>query len=80
MSGQSECIEFGLRVRQLREERGLSQEGLGQLANLDRTFISSIEAGRRNVTLMTIHKLAKALDVEPGILLTGSGKGGASNN
>jgi len=78
MERRRECIEFGGKVRQLREERGLSQERLGQIAGLDRTFVSSIEAGRRNVTLATIIKLAKALDIDPGELVAGTG--GASRD
>lgn len=58
------CTEFGQRLRELRLERGLSQERLGELAGLDRTYVSSAEAGRRNVSLKTIHKLAEALEVE----------------
>ena len=58
-------------MRALREEQGLSQERLGQMAGLDRTFISQIELGRRNVTLGTIHKLARALGVKPSDLLAG---------
>lgn len=78
MEQRRECIEFGLRVRQLRDKRGLSQERLGQVAGLDRTFVSSIEAGRRNVTLVTIHKLAIALEVAPADLL--QSQGGASRD
>jgi len=63
------CTEFGKRVRELRLERGLSQEQLGQLAGLDRTYISSAEAGRRNVSLKTIYKLAEALEVRAADLL-----------
>ncbi len=63
------CTAFGQRLRELRLERGLSQEKLGELAGLDRTYISSAEAGRRNVSLKTIHKLADALGVEPPELI-----------
>ena len=65
MAGERDaCVDFGRRLRSLRLERGLSQERLGELASLDRTYISQAEAGRRNVTLVTIDKLAKALGVE----------------
>lgn len=63
------CTEFGQRLRELRLERGLSQEKLGELAGLDRTYVSSAEAGRRNVSLKTIHKLAGALEVMPRDLM-----------
>ena len=63
---------FGRHLRELRLERRLSQEKLGQLAGLDRTYISQTEAGRRNVSLLTIHRLADALRVTPDILLRAS--------
>jgi len=64
------CGQFGRRVRALRHKRGLTQEKLGELAELDRTFVNQVEAGKRNVTLATIHRLADALDVDPGELVT----------
>lgn len=66
-------VEFGRRVKTLRLERRMSQERLGLMAGLDRTYISQTEAGRRNVTLVTIHKLADALGVEVASLFAGSG-------
>jgi len=69
MTQQEPQQRLGRRVRQLRLERGLSQEALGELAGLDRTYISSTESGRRNVTIQTINKLAKALGVAPADLL-----------
>ena len=65
------CVDFGRRLRSLRLERGLSQERLGELASLDRTYISQAEAGRRNVTLVTINKLASALGVDAAVLVSG---------
>lgn len=50
-------------MRALRKERGLSQERLAHIADLDRTYISGIERGVRNVSLDNIHKLASALGV-----------------
>jgi len=55
--------KFGSRVKFLRNIRGLSQGDLSSLAGLHRTYISSIEAGKRNVSLINIEKLAKALRV-----------------
>lgn len=65
---------FGHRLRELRLARGLSQEGLAAAARLDRTYVSSCEAGRRNVSLLNIHKLAAALGVEAADLLRGPGE------
>lgn len=61
---------FGNRIKNTRLEQGVSQEQLGQLAELDRTYISGIERGLRNVSLINIQRLAIALDVEPSELLT----------
>lgn len=55
--------KFGVRVRQLRTKLNLSQEDLAFSANLDRTYISGIERGERNVSLINIGKIAKALKV-----------------
>jgi transcriptional regulator with XRE-family HTH domain len=64
---------FGQRLRELRQLRGLSQEELAAEAGLDRTYISSCERGKRNVSLENIYRLAAALDVEPHELLKESG-------
>ena len=56
-------IGFGLRLKNLRLERGLSQEQLGMIAELDRTYISGIERGVRNVSLTNIFRIAQALNV-----------------
>jgi transcriptional regulator with XRE-family HTH domain len=62
-------IQFGLRVRQLRVERGLSQEDLAELADLHRNYVSQIENGRRNLSLLNILKLAEGLKVRPARLI-----------
>ena len=54
---------FGARVRELRLARGLSQEQLAERAGLHRTYVSSLERGRRNVGLDNILDLAAALEV-----------------
>ncbi len=50
-------------MREVRIRRGLSQEKLAELADLDRTFVSMIERGKRHPTLETAKSLAEALDV-----------------
>lgn len=57
-------VNFGKRVKQLRLSKGYSQEKLAEISNLDRTYILSIEAGKRNVSLEIINKLAKAFEIE----------------
>ncbi|MGC5342936.1 helix-turn-helix domain-containing protein [Streptomyces sp. DT171] len=56
-------------MRGLREARGLSQEGLAELAGLHRTYVGSVERGERNVSLVNIHRLARALNVASAELL-----------
>jgi transcriptional regulator with XRE-family HTH domain len=60
---------FGIRIKAIRLQRGLSQEQLGLIAELDRTYISGIERGLRNVSLINLERLALALAVEPAELL-----------
>ena len=55
--------KFGGNLRRLRKERGLSQEGLALLADLDRTYISGVERGERNISLINITKIAEALHI-----------------
>ncbi|WP_276355690.1 helix-turn-helix domain-containing protein [Cohnella caldifontis] len=55
--------EFGKRVRELRARSGISQEWLAERAGLDRTYISGVERGERNISLLNIDKIAAALNV-----------------
>lgn len=57
-------IKFGQRVRQLRKEKKLSQEDLSFKADLHRTYIGMIERAEKNITLVNIERIAKALDVD----------------
>lgn len=61
--------KFGIKIKQLRTEKGLSQEKLALNAGLDRTYLPSIEKGERNVSLEVINKLALALNVKPSELI-----------
>jgi len=56
---------FGARLRALRSKAGLAQESLALKCGLDRTYIGSIERGERNVSLVNIERLARALDISP---------------
>ena len=53
----------GKRVKELRNKIGISQEELADNAQLDRTYITSVECGKRNISIVNIEKLANALNV-----------------
>lgn len=55
--------KFGKKIKELRLKAGISQEALALSADLDRTYIPSIEKGERNVSITVAEKLAKALKV-----------------
>ncbi|MBS1756689.1 MAG: helix-turn-helix transcriptional regulator [Bacteroidetes bacterium] len=63
--------KFGKKVKELRQAKGLSQEGLAHLAELDRTYIPSIEKGERNVSIEVIQKLSVAFGIKISELLKG---------
>jgi transcriptional regulator with XRE-family HTH domain len=60
--------KIGLALRHYREEAKLSQEQLSFKANLHRTYIGSVERGERNISLINIIALCKALNVKPSEL------------
>lgn len=61
--------QVGRNVRQIRQRRGLSQEVLGFEAGIDRTYISGVERGVRNPTVVVLAQIAQALAVAPAELL-----------
>jgi len=64
--------QVGINLRRLREERGLSQEQLAFDSGLHRTYISGVERGLRNPTILVIEQLSKTLNVTPGMLVDSS--------
>ena len=62
-------ITFGNNVRKYRKLAGLSQEDLAYTAGVHRTYIGMIERAEKNITLINIEKIAKALNIEIGVLL-----------
>lgn len=64
---------FGQRVRQMREARGWSQETMNQHSGLHWTYIGQVERGERNLTLLSIQKIAKGFKVEMVELFKGLG-------
>ena len=71
---------FGQALRQLRLERGLSQEELGFESGYHRTYISLLERGKKSPSLQTIFQLAKALKVEPSEMIERVQNGGKSRS
>ena len=72
MSPRANILErFGNRVQQLRKARGFSQETFADKCHLDRTYISGIERGKRNVALRNIEAIAQALAVSISELTEG---------
>jgi transcriptional regulator with XRE-family HTH domain len=61
---------FGARLQNIRKAQKLSQEKLAENSGLHRTYISSLERGKRNPTLITLQALAKALDIKIAYLVS----------
>lgn len=55
--------KVGKRIKELRQKYGISQEEFAFRCNLDRTYITSLERGKRNVSLENLEKIAKAFDM-----------------
>ncbi|MCX5821649.1 MAG: helix-turn-helix transcriptional regulator [Deltaproteobacteria bacterium] len=60
---------FGVVLRRLRQERGISQEGLGFESGYHRTYISLLERGQKSPSLQTIFRLANTLKIHPAELI-----------
>jgi len=56
--------KFGFNVRKYRLEKGLSQEKLGEISGLHRTYISAVERAKRSISLNNIQKIADSLEIE----------------
>jgi len=61
-------VKFGKKIKELRLKKGLSQETLANLADIDRTYLPSIEKGETNVSIVIADKLATALEIELKVL------------
>jgi len=63
-------VLVGERIRNLRKERGWSQEELGEKADLHHTYVGAVERGEKNASIDTLDKIADALDIEMVDLFT----------
>lgn len=61
---------LGEHIRKLRLQKGLSQEALAEGADIHRNFLSQIERGKKGMTLETLFRLSRALDVTPQSIIT----------
>jgi transcriptional regulator with XRE-family HTH domain len=68
------CLLVGKNLRHLRQAKGWSQEDLALTAGLDRTYVSGVERGVRNPTVLVLSQLANALQVEAAVLLLHDGQ------
>ena len=62
-------LGFGKRVREIRSVIGISQEQLAFESGLERSYIGQVERGERNISIVNIHRIAKALKTEAYFLL-----------
>ena len=56
-------VKFRQRIRELRQKTGLSQEKFALMIGMDRTYFSSVESGKRNISLLNIKKIADGLEI-----------------
>jgi len=66
---QKIMASFGKKLREVREEKGISIRGLADLADIDYSNLNRIENGVVEISLCTIHAIAEALEIEPAELL-----------
>ena len=63
--------KLGIRIKELRTEKGISQEKFADLVGIDRTYLSSVEKGERNISLDNICKIAKGFEISVEKLFKG---------
>jgi transcriptional regulator with XRE-family HTH domain len=66
-------VVVGQNVRRLREELGLAQDELAHRAEIHVTYLSGVENGRRNITLVVLQRLATALQTDERVLVSRDG-------
>ena len=68
-SGNTGLVSIGKSVRAIRKIKKISQEDLALIAGLDRSYVGGVERGEHNLTVITLCKLAEALEVSPAKLM-----------
>lgn len=66
-------LNFGRKVHSIRTSQNISQEKLAEMSDLDRTYISSVERGQRNISILNIIKISSALGIDASSLLENIG-------
>lgn len=69
MADEDIVERIGLNITIIREQRGLTQEKLAELAGLHRAYIGQIERGEKNIGLRNLEKISKALDIDIRVLV-----------
>lgn len=63
-AGSSQLVSIGRRIRELRKEKGLSQESLAEEASIDRSYFGGIERGEHNFNVINLIKISSALKIK----------------
>ena len=71
MNSKGSLAVLGTRIRDARKGLGISQEGLALHADIDRSFMGQVERGQRNVSFVTLCKIASVLKTDLGALCSG---------
>ncbi len=66
---KNEVLQFGKKLKEVRLKKKLSQGDIARKLGVHRSYISGLERGKRNPSLLTINKMAKAIGIEPKELL-----------
>ncbi|MDP2153849.1 MAG: helix-turn-helix transcriptional regulator [Methylotenera sp.] len=72
-SGNTALVGLGEAIRATRKAKGLSQEALAELADIDRSYMGGIERGEHNIAIMNLLKIAEALGVKASFLMDDCG-------
>ena len=73
MKKNARLVMLGKVIRERREAMGLSQEELAELSGFHRTYVGGIERGERNITVLSLNQLSKALQMKPHEILHRAG-------
>lgn len=70
---EQELVRLGQSIRAQRKALGLTQEALADAAGIDRAHMGKIERGERNLTLLNLSRIARAIDLKPSEVLAAAG-------